>query len=97
MNKLARHHGRRAGKPIQVDEITIEVLSAFLRDSVRVGLVWGFGLGRGLVRDSVRERVGPGFGPRRVGLGRLSVVRTILSYGILRDCVRGNNVLVKIG
>ena len=59
-------------------------------------------------KDSIRRRFGPGirsrggdrsggFGPRRVGLGRLPAVRTILSYGTLRDCVRGNYVLAKIG
>ena len=59
-----------------------------------------------VLKDSVRGRFGPGirfrwrgsvwgFGPGRVDLGRLLAVRTILSYGTLRDCVLGNYVLGK--
>ena len=58
-------------------------------------------------KDSIRGRFGPGvrswqeIGPgirfEKGRSGRLPVVRTILSYSTLRDCVRGNYVLAKIG
>ena len=59
-------------------------MSAFWKDSIWGGLVQRFGPGEGSVR---------GCGPRRVGLGRLLALRNILSYGSLRDFVRGNYVL----
>ena len=84
-NKLARYHDGMAGKPVQegerittVDGITCYYV-CFWKYSVRGGLVRGFGPGKVSFR---------GFVAKRVGLGRLTAVRTILSYGTLKDCVR---------
>ena len=96
VNKLARHQGEIAGKPVleseritTVDGITGEGLCLLFG-----GILSGRDLAR--VFDPGRRSVW-GFDPRRIGLWRLSSVCVILSYGIFRDFVGGNYVLAKIG